>query len=141
MDTCIFHEGTVISRQGSTVKVRILTSSACGNCHSQKTCFSSESSSRVIEIRDVNDTFLEGETVKISINKNQGNKAVFIAYFLPFLCLIFTLLIIFSLTHNQLLSALSSLLVLVPYYIIVFLCRRFYTSSFRFGIHKMNPTP
>ena len=140
MDPCIFREGTVVSQEDSTVKVRILASSACAGCHGRHACGSAESSPREIEVRNVQETFLPGEIVRISLLKKSGFQAVWVAYLVPVFLVLATLILAYTLTGSELMAALSSLLSLLPYYAIVFLFEQYISRKFQFRIQKMNAT-
>lgn len=55
-------------------------------------------------------------------------------YFLPFILVIISLLIIYKITKNQAVAGLISLTILIPYYIILYFLRKKMKSSFLFAI-------
>jgi sigma-E factor negative regulatory protein RseC len=76
--------------------------------------------------------------VKILITKSMGLKALFLGYLLPFLMVLFLLVLTKIVGMNDLVSGLVSLSVLMPYYLCLYLCREKVNKQFIFTLTKLN---
>ena len=132
----IIHEGIVDHMTADAVFVRILSKSACAECHSKSMCSVSEMTEKLIEVKQKASGFDNGELVNVILDRSLGNKAVLLGYFIPFLLLIFTL-IISSVFLSELWAGLLSLAVQVPYYMVLFLLKDRLSKTFNFRIEKI----
>ena len=120
----IRHEGVVDSVDGQTVIVRITQSSACGGCQARKICNAAESKDKLVEVEYAGaESLFPGQTVTVAAQERMGMTAVMLAFGLPVLLLILALVAATVLTGSEKIGAFSSLAVLVPYYLVLFLCR------------------
>jgi positive regulator of sigma E activity len=133
---CIEQKGIVESVNNQRIVVRIDRGSACGHCSANGICNMAESTERVIELKDSTQTFSVGEWVGITISRSMGNKAVILGYLIPFVLLISSLLIFTAFKLSEWIVGVSSLLTLVPYFIILSLFRERLRKTFTFSIHK-----
>ena len=80
----IKHDGLVIAVNGdSTVRVRIVQTSACASCKAKAMCASAESKEK--EIEAIGDGLLAiGDEAEVMVQQKIGWKAVLLAYVLPF---------------------------------------------------------
>ncbi len=91
-------------------------------------------SEKVIEVKNDHKSVLKpGDHVDLVMTRSMGNKAVILGYFLPFVFVLVTLLIL-SAFLNELWAGLLSLSVLVPYYIILSLFKDRLSRTFEFKI-------
>ena len=132
------HAGFVCSIHGNTMMVRIAVSSACSGCATKKFCFPSESKNRDIPIEGFSGDFVLGEQVKIVMRQSLGFQALWIGYIIPFVVVLVTLLVAYQICENELVSGLSALLALIPYYLIIKLMYRKIAKSFSFSVQKLN---
>ena len=118
------HEGVVSRVDEKYVEVKIQSTSACAACHIKSACGMGESKEKTIVVpRPDGKPFELGQRVTITMAVSQGNKAAFIAYFIPFVVLIATLLILLSFGVNEVIAALSSMASLVICYLIIYAFR------------------
>ncbi len=136
----ISHTGTIKSINNQHLVVKIISQTACAACHAKGACTSSDQSEKEIEIRQFDGEFSIGEEVLIIATSEQGYKAIFYAYILPLFILVMNLLILLSIIKDEALAALGSILLLSPYFLILFLLRNRIKSSFNFTIKKMPNT-
>jgi len=132
------HTGYIIEVKPQQVKVRILSESACASCHAQGACTASDMKEKDIDVSSLGFFDLkEGQRVVIQGQKSLGLQASFLAYILPFILVFITLFATFYLTNSEGIAGIISLLILVPYYIII----KFFTSSlqkkFSFSIKEV----
>ena len=120
----IEHIGIVQKVSENSITVDIVSESACASCHAKEACISADSKNIEIEITRFSGHFYRGQKVVITGHLSQGFKALCYGYLLPFIIIIFTLFISISITNKEGLSGIFALVILVPYYFILFLFRK-----------------
>ena len=139
MVTNIKHLGIVENINGSRLKVKIVQSSACSACSVKGHCSASETKEKIIDVYNKNNVPCQvGELVMIVGTTSMGMKAVLLAFVLPFIVLLLALIISLKLTGgDEAVSALVSLGTLVPYYLIIYICRNRLSRSFMFILESI----
>lgn len=140
MTNNIKHLGIVENIDGFHLKVRIVQTSACSSCSIKGHCSASETKEKLIDVYNHNPSLNPqvGQRVMITGSTSMGMKAVGWAFIMPFLILLVSLFVSMKLTqHDEVLSALVALLMLVPYYIILFLCRGYFSRTFVFTLESV----
>lgn len=131
----ITHPGIVENVTESTVFVKILAMSACSSCHAKGMCNLAEMEEKVVEVRkESGREFRGGDKVTVTMRRSQGSKAVMLGYVVPFLVMMGMLVLVLVLTGNEGLAGLSAILVLVPYYWLLYVYRNKLKRSFSFRI-------
>lgn len=138
MSESIRHKGIVEKVDGSTVYVRIIQQSACSGCHAQSMCGASESKVKVIEVPDSSGQFRENEEVELCGRSSLGLQAVLLAFVLPLLIVVTTIIAGTNMQWEETTSGLTGLLLLVPYYCILYLLRDKLKRQFIFTLKKLN---
>ena len=133
---CFEQKGIIESVNDNRITVRIDRGSACGHCSAQGLCNLAESTERIIEVNSSNELYSVGEWVQVTMSRSMGNKAILLGYFIPFILLISTLLILSAFGLPDWITGLVSLLILVPYYIVIYIFRERLRRTFSFSIHK-----
>ena len=124
MHTKISHSGIVESVSGGCVKVRILQISACDACKVAGYCHASESKEKIVEVRCSDSAqYKPGQEVVVCASKDVAGRALLLGFGWPFLILVGVLIVSLYLFHDEGLAALCALLALVPYYLVLYLCR------------------
>jgi sigma-E factor negative regulatory protein RseC len=136
VSTEVKHEGIVKEIVGDKVHVSIIAKSACLSCQVKGACNISEMTEKIIEVNRYDVNFNIGESVIVALKETSGFKALFIGYLIPFFILLATLIITSSITENEIIVGLSSLVILVPYYFFLFILRDKLKKQFSFFIHK-----
>jgi sigma-E factor negative regulatory protein RseC len=136
MKASIEHEGIVTAVTGQVLTVRITAPAACGGCAAKKHCMPSESMEKELHIEGTWTDFVEGEKVKVSIQQDTGLKALGLAYLLPLVLVVSSLLATFRLTGNELASGGIALAALAVYYLLLRVFRHRIGRSFRFEVNK-----
>ena len=129
----INHEGIVQRNEGNAVIVSIISVSACGGCHAEGSCTMSGKEVKTIEVFGNYDV-KPGEKVTILMKQSMGYSALFLGYILPFLMVIAVLITMISLKVPELTSGLLSVMILVPYYFILYLFRKTINSKYTFTL-------
>ncbi|MDD3037224.1 SoxR reducing system RseC family protein [Bacteroides sp.] len=139
MANTIEHLGIVENIQGSHLSVRIIQTSACAACSAKGHCSSADRKDKVIDITDtLASSYRIGEQVTIIGETSMGMMAVVLAFVIPFVLLITSLFIFMAWMENELYAALSSLIILIPYYFILWLNKARLKQKFSFTIKPIN---
>jgi sigma-E factor negative regulatory protein RseC len=133
---CFEQRGIIESVNDNVVTVRIDRGTACGHCSAQGLCNLAESTERIIEVNPSAQSFSVGELVQVTMSRSMGNKAILLGYFIPFVLLISTLLIFSAFGLPDWMAGLVSLVILIPYFIILYIFRERLRRTFSFSIHK-----
>ena len=137
MADIIKHRGIVEKVNGSHVVVRIVQTSACSACSAKGLCNASESKEKQIDVYEVNPSYRIGEEVVLCGSTSMGMCAVFLAFGVPVLLLLFALFATMRITDGDaLLSAIVALLAVVPYYVVIYLMKDKMNKTFSFVIEK-----
>ena len=124
MQERISHSGIVESVSDGCVNVRILQTSACAACKVAGYCHAAEATEKIVEVYCSNTaSYTTGQEVVVSTTGSVAKRALLLGFGVPFLALVGVLVIVLKITGNEGLSALCGLAALIPYYIILYLCR------------------
>lgn len=134
----ISHIGIVEEIKGQAVQVRIQQASACDLCHAKSLCSSAETKEKIVEVRAVEGSVAVGDKVMIEGAASMGMKAVLLAYVLPLVLLVLTMVLCLHwiAPGNEVVAALASLAILVPYAGLIYAMRDKLSSKFRFEIRE-----
>ena len=131
----ICHPGIIDRIDGSRLYVRIESQSACGHCRAKSYCGMVESVDKIVEVTTSDaDAYGPGQKVEVILQRSLGYKALLMGYMLPFLILLAGLFSIYLLTGKEGLSALLALLLMVPYYTLLYRYRDRLRSTFHFTV-------
>ena len=130
----IEHQGIINEITDSTIFISVIAQSACASCHAKGMCNVAEMKEKIVEVSNNNYDYQIGETVTVVLEKSLGMKAVFYGYFLPFLIVLLSLIILISTTKNEGLSGLVSVSLIIPYYIFLYYNKDKMKSKFEFKI-------
>ncbi|MBQ8888359.1 MAG: SoxR reducing system RseC family protein [Bacteroidaceae bacterium] len=138
MADIIKHRGRVEKLDGSHVVVRIIQTSACSACSIKGHCNASESKEKLIDVYGVSASYQVGEEVVVCGATSMGMRAVWLAFGVPVLILLVALSVAMYVTNEDaLVSSLVGLLAVVPYYLIIYMCRDKMNKTFSFTIEKL----
>lgn len=139
MTNKIKHLGIVENINGSCIQVRIQQTSACSSCSVKGHCNASETKEKLIDVYNRDHLSCRvGDQVLITGAASIGMKAVWLAFVVPFLILLCVLFVTMKLTEgNEALSALVALGMLVPYYLIIYICRGKLSRTFMFTLETI----
>jgi sigma-E factor negative regulatory protein RseC len=115
------HIGLVTDSNNSLLKISLL-GSGCSACH-KSLCMLGDSKAKEVEIPSQGYNYRIGDEVIVRINPASGYQAVVLLYFMPFLLTFLTLIIMLSSGYNEGISGLISLLVLTPYFGLLYTLR------------------
>ncbi len=130
----IEHSGVIVSQSGDTVVVEIDSHSACEACDARKLCTSANK--RHIDASAGGQTFTVGEQVTLVARENMSNTAVLLAYVMPLIVLVITLIVAKALDFSDAIAGLASLIVAGIYYIILSFFKENIKKTFNFTTFK-----
>lgn len=135
---CVEQKGIIEEINNGIATVNITSFSACASCQSKSACGMTESADKHIHVL-VNETlFKKGELVKILMKKSLGLKATLLAYVLPFIAIIFTLIVLKSIGVEEFISGIVSIAILALYFFILHLFKDKLQKTFQFTLNKVN---
>ncbi len=130
------HSGVISKMSGSAFIVSLDENVHCESCRAKGTCGISDSASKEVEIPNSGNSFKLNEHVNVVLKKGLGLKAVFWAYIFPFLLMLTTLLIATPFLIEWV-AGILSLLILVPYYTMLYVMRNVFKKTFKISIIKI----
>lgn len=136
----IEHEGKVLAVDKSFISVEIVNKSACAACHAKAVCGASDEAIKVVEVAQDFSTlaadYQVGETVNVVMSPAMGTQAVWIAYVIPLIVLMASILVFSLCGAGELTMGVGSLGIVALYYFGVFLFRNKISKIFIFSIEK-----
>jgi sigma-E factor negative regulatory protein RseC len=131
----IKHDGIVIAVNGyGTVRVRIVQTSACASCKAKAMCASAESVEK--EIDAMGDGLLAiDDEAEVIVAEKIGWKAIFLAYILPFILLLGSVLVFNEFLKEEIAGTIA-LCTMGVYYIVLGLFKNKLQKQFSFTARK-----
>ena len=129
----IQHDGTVKEVGIDSVVVSIVSCAACAGCQVWGKCGMTENEEKIIDIKGRYDVS-PGDKVTVQMEESAGIRAVVLSYLVPFCIVTGGLLILQSLSINELTAGLISIALLVPWFLILYLFRNKVDRSFTFTL-------
>lgn len=131
----IIHPGIIESITDETIQVKVLSQSACGTCQIKGSCGIAEMEDKIVEIeQDGRHNWKPGDKVMVRMQESLGRKSVLMGYVIPLVVIVVSVIIFLAFLNHEGLAALLSLLMLVPYYLLLYLFRNRLKKEFRFSI-------
>jgi sigma-E factor negative regulatory protein RseC len=129
----IEHEGIVQKSDNKSVTVKISSASACSGCHAEGSCSLSGVEEKIVEIPG-SWNVASGDNVTILMKKSTGYSAVLLGYVFPLIFMISALVLMIRLSVSELTAGLVSILILVPYYFVLWIFRKRISKNFTFTL-------
>ena len=136
MSKIVTHKGKVIHLEGLDVRVMIESMSACAACHAKGMCTLSDKEDKIIDIKVSADRAAKlnvGDEVVVAVSQQRGMQAVLLAYILPAILVVLSLILLLKLLPEPL-AILSALAVLGVYYYVLYLFRNKLNAKFVMSI-------
>ena len=130
------HSCVISKKDNGSLIVSLDENVHCESCRAKSTCGISESGSKEVEISSTDESFALNEQVNVILKKGLGLKAVFWAYIFPFLLMVLTLMVS-SLFLKEWMAGILSLLILVPYYLLLYVLRNVFKKTFKISVVKI----
>ena len=139
MADIIKHQGIVENINSSHIKVRIAQTSACAACSAKGHCASADTKEKIIDVTTGDaSSYQVGDRVIVFGELSMGMMAVLWAFIVPFCILVISLFVFMAIWSDELLSALCSLALLIPYYYILWLNKTRMGKIFSFSIRPID---
>lgn len=120
----VSHKGQVIAITPQQTSVRIVSHSACGECHAAGLCGMADLAEKIIQVpTDPYATFAVGDQVEVVLAAEMGLKAVLLAYFLPLVVLLGVILGLGALGVGEVAAGLAGIGTVALYYLVLWLFR------------------
>lgn len=130
-------EALITSIDNNLITLTVNSCSACSGCSAKKYCGLSESTDKQITAYVKNaEQYNVGEKVDVSIDLSQGVKAIVCGYLLPLILMVTTIIISHLLQTSDIISGISGIIILIPYYFGLFLAKSKIKLNSRFIISK-----
>ena len=129
------HGGKVIAMTPQLTSVRIVSHSACGECHAAGLCGMAELSEKIIQVpTDPFASYAVGDEVEVVLAAEMGLKAVLLAYFLPLVVLLCVVLGLMALGWGEVTAGLLGFAAVGLYYLGLWLLRGRLRNQYVFRI-------
>jgi len=132
----IEHSGVINEINSDRIQVLIIQQTACNECHASSVCTSADKETKIIEVESSDPDFKIGDNVILFGKQSIGLQAVLLAFVIPFILVLVSLIIFHSFVSNEIISGVVSLLLLVPYYLILSFFNKRLKTKFKFEIRK-----
>ncbi len=131
----IEHLGRVIAVDKEKITVAIIANTACVSCSVKGSCSVGEVEEKIVEVANEGDRETKtGDVVTVVLDMKSGAKAVMLGYVFPFLVLLLTLIVLLSAGFGEGTAGLGAILMLVPYYLILYVSGKRRKRHFGFKI-------
>ncbi len=136
----IEHQAIVIKTTDSSVYAEVQVKSACSSCAMKGACGIGECTSKTIEIKTPKASqYKVGETITVILAENYGFYALFYGYIFPLLLVLGVLFGSLTLGVGEISGGIYSIIVLIPYYFGLSLCKKYFSKKFHFTIAEDEP--
>ena len=130
MAKTVSHKGVVVAVDGNKIQVQIESVSACAACHAKGMCTLSDKEDKLIDIESPKAADKKvGDVVTVVVAQQRGMQAVVLAYILPAIVVILSLVGLLNIVSEPV-AIILSLLLLAVYYLILYLLRNKISSKF-----------
>jgi len=130
------HEGVVKSIAAQTLEVLILSHSACSGCHAQNACGLADIKQKIITVPRPDGEIRIGDKVTVYASLGNAFYSVLLAYIIPSILIISAIFFLEKSGSEELTAALSSLVLLVLYFVGLYLFRKKINQKIKFTIEK-----
>ena len=134
----ISHIGIVKTAGEDETVVEIISQSACGSCHASGFCSASEAIKKeiIVPFDSSGGLYKVGDKVDVILGRSKGMTAVFLAYVLPLVLMMTSVLALSYAGINELLAGVSGLGLIAFYYFLLYLFRDKIAGKYVFYIRK-----
>lgn len=138
MENKIRHEGIVEAKDGCHIKVRILQASACAGCKVAAHCNTADSKEKIVDVIDKDGHWQIGQSVVVSTRSSMASRALLIGFGLPLMLMLVLVVVLSAARCSEGMTALLMLGSLIPYYLVVWLCRDRIARNISFQLEETN---
>jgi len=135
-DKIVTHPGIIKEVDGNKVSVSVISKAGCASCQIKGSCSVGEVEEKVVEMELPRGfSFKEGQMVTVEMKQSLGTFAVLLGYVFPFLVILLSLILFLQLGLDEGLAGIFSLLMLVPYYGLLYLSKDFFRKKFQYNLY------
>jgi len=135
-DKIVTHPGVVKQVEGGKISVSVISKAGCASCQLKGSCSVGEVEEKVVEMNlPKGFSFKEGQMVTVEMKQSLGTIAVLLGYVFPFLVVLLSLILFLNLGLDQGLAGIFSLLLLVPYYGLLYWLKDFFAKKFQYNVY------
>lgn len=131
----IRHSAIVVKAEKNKIFAKVQVKSACGACALRGACGIGDCADKIVEITtEKASEYPTGTKIDIILEQNSGFYALFLGYIFP---LILTLSVLFGMLlfgFDEIACGICAIIVLIPYYFCLSLCRKRLQKKFLFKI-------
>jgi sigma-E factor negative regulatory protein RseC len=135
------HEGVITAISKDVISVEIISKSACSACHAKGMCSASDMKNKVVDVPLttylITEDYKVGERVMVTLEESLALNAVLLAYGVPLVLLIISLVGLSSFVESELVVGLSSIAIITIYYIILYFLKEKLERVYNFTIHRL----
>ncbi|MBX2963878.1 MAG: SoxR reducing system RseC family protein [Cyclobacteriaceae bacterium] len=135
MTSYIEQPGFISSLNQGMMKIALVGSGGCSSCH-KSLCMLRDISQREVEVPCADYTFQVGDEVLVRMKPSAGFTAVAWMYTLPFVLIMASMITALAFHVHEGVAGLVAVLVLVPYYSMLYLIRQRFNQSCKFEVLK-----
>ena len=133
----ICQEGLIKEIKNGKLSVELSITSACATCHAKNFCISTDTQQRTVEASPLGrEEFSVGEKVRISMKGSLGKKAVLLAYVLPCIVLLSSLIILQQFIDNEIIAIIATIGFVGLYYFVLWIFSKRISKEFIFYAEK-----
>ena len=133
----VSHKGRVLRVTPQFTTVSIEQQGACSACHAAGLCGMAEVTEKAVEVpTDPHARYKEGDEVEVVLKASMGMKAVWLAYGIPIVVLLVSILGLGALGLGEVPSALGGLGAVALYYLVLWLLRGRLQNEYVFTIKR-----
>ena len=127
----IVKNGLVKAIKSNSIDVEIISCSACAGCAISSSCSMSETKKRIVTIQgSFVGQYQVGDKIEVVMSDRLGLQAVVYAFVIPLLLLLITVVCCHCCGFDDIISGISGIIVLIPYYFALFLNRNRLENKF-----------
>lgn len=131
----IQHPGSVSAIKDGRMQISLSETGGCSACH-RSLCVLGEAGPRQVDVPLSREPFRVGDPVLVQIAPSAGYAALFWLYLFPFLLMIAALGGMMAWQHNEAWAGLAALVILFPYYFLLYVSRRNWRKPCEFTVLK-----
>ena len=133
----IEHQAVVTKVSDGELTVCVPRQSACGTCPAAGLCGMKESKEQTFSIAVTDSSaYNRGDSVIVTLNPRLGWISVLFCYAFPLLLMLLALFSCQYFGQNEIFSGITAIIVLIPYYFLLFLGRNYFKKKFTFKITR-----
>ncbi len=131
------HDGKVTKVESGMVTVEMHVLSACSSCAAHEKCGFVDKADKIVEVETKDwESYHIDDQVIVSVDEGMGLLAVLLAYILPAVIIIASVVLLSSFTDSEALAALVPIALTAAYFLILYFAKGRLQRKFSFGITK-----